>query len=289
MVQRIAELLVSLHMAGNTQYISFLMRFGCATVSTQELASQRSRMEEDREQWSEELKKNRRKYNHLNYFTSKQLLYLRRELGMLKEDPTAHCSADLIALLQSVTPMPTPTGIQQALIKAQRTLHEGEMNSSTPEQAEGEKTKVSLTPDSLTPEQGVIFDKLQEEDFDACLILDALAAIEHDHQDLGRPQLSMEERVHNWCSIHEHEYYHDGESAVPSLKAGGAELVDENNPLVQQLITEGDYSEEIAIKANEMAGDNPEKARDLADFLETYDGDTNQAERSLHKAANSDW
>jgi hypothetical protein len=287
MVQRIAELLVSLHMAGNTQYISFLMRFGCATVSSQELDSQISKMEEDREQWSEELKKNRRQYNYLNYFTSKQLLYLRRELGMLKENPTAHCSADLIALLQSVTQMPTPTGIQQALIKAQRTLHEDEINPFVPEQTEGERRMVLLTPDSLTPEQGVIFDKLQEDDYDACLILDAIAANKDDNADLGRPQQSMEERVRYWCSIHEHEY--DGESAIPSLQAGGVELVDKNNPLVQQIITEGDYSEEIALKAVEMAGDNPEKARDMADFLETYDGDTNRAERLLHMAANSDW
>ena len=111
-------MLITLQQEGNVDYMKWNLEVPCSTDRKviSELQDKPKSMELELERWRDEVKQNRCRFYELNYYTTLQLLTLRRELGKLKEckeEPTI--SADVLALLQSISMEITSTEVVDAL------------------------------------------------------------------------------------------------------------------------------------------------------------------------------
>lgn len=67
------------------------------------LQQQAKEMEEELRIWEDEVQKARKEYYELNYYTTMQLLTLRKELGKLKTSGQSHVNPHVLTLLQSIS------------------------------------------------------------------------------------------------------------------------------------------------------------------------------------------
>ena len=106
-VCRIAEVLISLQQVGNVKYTGWRLYVPCGlhhVVSM--LQVEAKKMEHELINWEEEVIQKRGEFYELNYFTTIQLLTLRRELGVIKSKPhirPADVSPNVLALLESIS------------------------------------------------------------------------------------------------------------------------------------------------------------------------------------------
>jgi hypothetical protein len=106
---RIAEVLIALQQVGNVKYMGWILQVPCmgdlnAIIS--KLQSQAKVMEHELTSWKGEVTQKRGDFYELNYFTTLQLLTLRRELGVIKSQPNsgpADVKPDVLALLESIS------------------------------------------------------------------------------------------------------------------------------------------------------------------------------------------
>ena len=115
---------VSLCKAGEVSHLKWSDQFHCkpALVGEERLADQlnkeSNRMERCLCQWRDEIHAKRMQYYHLNYYTTQQLLLLRKSLaGVRNEGPRACESLPLqvFSLLESVLPGILPSALHAAL------------------------------------------------------------------------------------------------------------------------------------------------------------------------------
>ena len=98
-------MLIDLQRVGHVRYIWWKMGFFCQTLLVKSLQRVAKDMEDELESWNKEVGEAREKFYGLNYFTTCQLLTLRRELGRFKADHSAqaHLARQVIALLESIS------------------------------------------------------------------------------------------------------------------------------------------------------------------------------------------
>ena len=104
---RIAEVLIDLQRVGNVKYTGWRLQVPCdlSTVIPM-LHDQAKVMEQDLANWKEEVAQKRGEFYELNYFTTLQLLTLRRELGVIKSKPNGGpdvVTPGVLALLESIS------------------------------------------------------------------------------------------------------------------------------------------------------------------------------------------
>ena len=134
-VTRIAEVLLALQKAGNVSYSGWQVSFDCATYTVvglgekeelhlqeesaddrvKELHAYSKRMEQDLHQWENEVKELRSRHYELNYYTTLQLLRLRKELGLVQQTPTKLVDPQILALLESISPKVTSDSVQNVI------------------------------------------------------------------------------------------------------------------------------------------------------------------------------
>ena len=139
---RIAEVLLNLQKAGNVTYSGWKMLFDCAIYTItgsgeyeevqlqEESADQRVKqlqayaktMEDDLNSWEKKVKKSRSHHYELNYYTTLQLLRLRKELGLVHQNPTKVVDPQILALLESISPAVTSSNVQGVIGSLQRQL-----------------------------------------------------------------------------------------------------------------------------------------------------------------------
>ena len=122
-VARIAEVLLALRQAGNVAYSERVVTIRCATYTqgasnmtdepqfleeaaaqhVVELNASAKEMENALEEWENEVKKSRCHYYELNYYTTLQLLRLRRELGQMRHNTDKQLDPEILALLHSIS------------------------------------------------------------------------------------------------------------------------------------------------------------------------------------------
>ena len=103
---RIAEVLIKLQQVGNVHYIGWRMDFGCQQPLIEDLQGQAKDMEDELERWNKEVTLARKRFYELNYYTTRQLLVLRGELGRLKVPGQSSKSqqwGQVMALLESIS------------------------------------------------------------------------------------------------------------------------------------------------------------------------------------------
>ena len=103
------------------KYTGWVLQVPCATSRTligelQKLAKQ---MEEELREWKEVVKNRREEFYELNYYTTQQLLKLRKELGGLKgvDQATATVHRNILALLHSISPAVNSSIVSNAVCR----------------------------------------------------------------------------------------------------------------------------------------------------------------------------
>ena len=119
-VCRIAEVLIKLQQAGHVQYIGWRMEFYCQSLIVEDLRDQAKEMEDELERWNKEVVCARERFYELNYYTTRQLLVLRSELGGMKSEQTSqlHPRAQVMALLESISWAIPPCALAGVVQKA---------------------------------------------------------------------------------------------------------------------------------------------------------------------------
>ena len=130
---RIAEVLLASRQAGNVAYSGDVVVINCAMyIANQEEEEQEfqdklaeehiavlnalaKKMEAALEGWENEVKESRRQFYALNYYTTRQLLKIRKELGLLRRSPHRQISPEVLAMLQSISPAVTSENVHSVL------------------------------------------------------------------------------------------------------------------------------------------------------------------------------
>ena len=104
-VCRIAEVLLALQQKGNVKYTRWELNFHCAVDMVDTLQQQAKDMEEELQAWEDQVWQTREQYYELNYYTTLQLLTLRKELGRLKSSGQlcTQISPHVLALLECIS------------------------------------------------------------------------------------------------------------------------------------------------------------------------------------------
>ncbi len=124
---RIAENLIALQQAGNIKYTGWVLQLQCKVNMVPDLQSLAKEMELELCEWIDSVKRARDEFYELNYFTTKQLLILRKELGRFKRNPDPDVChqrpTTVLALLHSISPAidELPEVIQEVVCES---LHE---------------------------------------------------------------------------------------------------------------------------------------------------------------------
>ena len=107
-------MLIELQQDGEDQYMGWEMKVCCrANDIVFRLGKQAKIMERDLRDWRSAIWQQRNNFYHLNYFTTQQLLALRRELGCFKEDRAdSMIKHEIIALLHCVSRDITPQNVK---------------------------------------------------------------------------------------------------------------------------------------------------------------------------------
>ena len=72
-------------------------------------------MEEALREWENEVKESRNRHYELNYYTTLQLLRLRKELGHIRQNPNCLLDPEILILLQSISPEIQPESVYHVI------------------------------------------------------------------------------------------------------------------------------------------------------------------------------
>ena len=135
-------MLLALQQAGNVTYSGWIVTLNCATYKVighgqkqelhlhEETAVQRVEqlrtcakyMEDSLKEWENEVKESRSRHYELNYYTTLQLLKLRKELGLIQHNPGKSIDSEILALLESISPYVSSKSVQGIMTELQSKL-----------------------------------------------------------------------------------------------------------------------------------------------------------------------
>lgn len=167
----IAELLIALQQVGNVQYIGWYITVPCKPEIMPELRKLHNTMNYELQNWREEVREARFHHYELNYFTTPQLLTLRKELGYLKSlnSRSVSISRQVQALLQSIAPVTDVQVLLDSLLMSDEhtslTMQHQQIISGNEKEQESVLEEASECPgdlESLSPAQKCIFDYIMK-------------------------------------------------------------------------------------------------------------------------------
>ena len=112
------------------------MEFYCKTLLVEDLQKQAKRMEDDLDEWNQTVTLARNKFYELNYYTTRQLLILRSELGKIKSlglESRQQYFGQVMTLLESLSCEITPTDLKRVvnLVSFEHDVNERETSPSS--------------------------------------------------------------------------------------------------------------------------------------------------------------
>ena len=131
-VTRIAEVFLNLQQAGNVEHSGSILTLPCAQYDGREqsvfnekvgkqlvelLQDRAKDMEEALKDWEAEIQVARSQYYQLNYYTTLQLLTLRREFGRFKASYSSCVPSNVLSLLHGVSPQITNSTVRDVVLK----------------------------------------------------------------------------------------------------------------------------------------------------------------------------
>lgn len=167
---RIAEALLALQQAGNIAYSGWMMAFDCAAYTVivhgeeeklklrDESASKKvaalfacaKRMEDALKEWEQEITESRSRHYELNYYTALQLLRIRRELSQVRQNQSRYVDAEILALLESISPEVTQEHVNNAVSSLERNTRSLNFTSLAELSSGGEVHTESLRDESTS-------------------------------------------------------------------------------------------------------------------------------------------
>ncbi|XP_019853235.1 PREDICTED: E3 ubiquitin-protein ligase RNF213-like [Amphimedon queenslandica] len=264
-VCHITDVLIQLLQHGHSKYMEWVLRFPCTLPCGHDrdlvdlLTDILNNMTIDLEEWQGEVAEARNQFYCLNYYTTQQLLLLRKELSHFTDhNYCGDLKPDVLALLQSLSkdishqdPHKVVTYIREIFdnwdeenedsLKLDPSIDESYLPDTAPNESREADIIASklhsssvpyypqLTSSDLTQKQSVILDNLvQSFGFSEKLILLAFERV-------AKPDI--EEAVEGWCIEHEEDYVFDEEEIGDVV-----ECPTENNDDIENLLlTPGDY------------------------------------------------
>ena len=251
-----AELLIKLQEAGYVDYTHFRLECGCSQYKKAEFDKMILEMEEALANWQRSVQSHRKKYPHLNYYTSQQLLDLRQEFGKLKKNPDSTASTKLKQLLLSVTPQPDQSKIIMAISNVMEQFSTNDTTSVKPKEKKSIGTlsvTSQLDPSSFNEQQRKIYNTLTKiDEYKVSVVLTAFSELGED---------TDEDALREWCMENESKFEDD--FLPETLHTINEEEIPEDDPLVLELIEDG-YDKRIAIKAVRIAKGDSQRAQEIA-------------------------
>uniref|UniRef100_A0A1X7TWB5 RZ-type domain-containing protein n=1 Tax=Amphimedon queenslandica TaxID=400682 RepID=A0A1X7TWB5_AMPQE len=309
-VCHIAEVLIQLQQYGHSKYLRWVLKLPCnETDLVDKLMNVLKGMINDLDEWKKKVGKAREHFYSLNYYTTQQLLLLRKELSLyVNPDYNSDLRPDVLSLLQCLSRDITQEQVishirdtdgqdeDKEMIPASNLVpqHMEEISSieedngvtpiATIRQSPISAPQPKLGENDLTIKQRMILDNLiMSYGFHNKLILLAF-------ERSAEPEI--EEEVEKWCSQHQDEFdfidegenkesywpleeewdnqeVHVGDSDGRPIE--GRVAVNENHPIVQQLLLAG-YSLEQSYTALDQ---NPSSTQEAMEFIDQLE-ETNQ-------------
>ena len=154
-VCRIAEVLISLQQVGNVKYSGWKLQVPCGLRHIVPMLQDKAKeMEHELFTWEEEVVQKRGDFYGLNYFTTLQLLTLRKELGVIKSKPLSGAgdvTANVLALLESISTRVTAPSVFAAVQHVLSDALREEMASASVPSLQAQKYPSLVTPSSSLP------------------------------------------------------------------------------------------------------------------------------------------
>jgi len=164
LVCRIAKALYELQNVGDTKYISWSLTFTCSEskATAENLRNQAIEMENALSTALHSVHEHRHNFHGLNYFTTQQLLQIRRELGNYKQSKPR--TQQLYSLLMSYSLSITASDIEKVVDEVCTLFSEQEANEEIKEKST--KTQLDAKLDGLknTKDEEIVDTKLSNEE-----------------------------------------------------------------------------------------------------------------------------
>ena len=205
-MRRIADALSALQQHGSGDYIGWEMNCPCNLPNVvDQLQLVASKLENDLKQWKCEIQKQRDKFYELNYYTTQQLLLLRKELGRLQEPRENTVKPEAMALLLSISRDVSGDVMKEYVLNVtQKEQQKALVLASTIAQAEdhvsstGQPTEQSAQPEPVDPTiSAVVIDLLESE-----ATKSSTPRAIHQEDDLGIEQKAILANIRNNFGCH---------------------------------------------------------------------------------------
>ena len=253
-VCRIGDVLLSLQKAGNVKYTGWIVLVPCSASASlnyqlQEIARN---MEGELNKWNDAVIYARHIFYELNYFTTTQILVLRRELGALNS--SAHSGvvpSHVLFLLHSLSSCVNSDNISQtvkAVVEMRSSRVRSPVQQETPstENADespargsldqpvvGSSIKPDLKFDSLTDEQrDIVAYVVQRLHCSKLLVLKAFEEKEKERASQENPEPLSRYKYEEWCSenLHKYDFKDDTSDEEHNIGNSDKEDVDTHRP-----------------------------------------------------------
>ena len=199
---RIAELYLDLQKAGEVTYTDVSLTFRCAVFTANQLGDDDVQFNETKAKvkvitlqdyirdldrqliaWKQNVDNARGKYYELNYFTTIQLLQLRKELGMLTQPNATHIvKPNVLMLLKSISPQVDSRVVVDSMQVATQATQPEPMDYEGEVEAITTATAIATTTDVEVMESSLAFEKQ-----------DPQQSISSPSATLGQPSLMYED------------------------------------------------------------------------------------------------
>lgn len=311
-------MLIQLQQQGHSEYVGWVLKFSCNQPGIiDKLTAALKKMTRDLEEWQKMVDDTRKRFYCLNYYTTQQLLLLRKELCHLIHP--SDMKPDVLTLLMSLSREVTADLVVPLINQVNEendeedewTVHTQDDQSILQKDIKHIRdtrkiVKTAVTPQAklkdhtLTTQQSIILENLVR-CYDKELILLAFENVKNP---------DIEEEVIEWCEENEDkltkeegstdlnidsthqpkcETFHPETGFVEQQSPGSVVIsqsvptvfIDENHPVVKQLLLAG-YKIHLAIEA---ATKYPENAQKAIEHIDQSDG--NKEMKDLLLIANS--
>ena len=290
-------MLIQLQQQGHSEYVGWVIKFSCNHPGIiEELTATLKKMTRDLEEWQKMVDDTRKQFYCLNYYTTQQLLLLRKELChivypfdmkpdvltllmSLSRDVTADL---LVPLINEINEESDEDGEWTVHTQDDQSILQEDIRHIRDTTETAATSQAMLKMNTLTPHQNIILANLASS-YDEKLILLAFGNVKN-------PEI--EEEVMIWCGENEDKitkeegstdlnidsthqpksetFHHETrlveQQSPASVKSQPVPMIsiDENHPVVEQLLLAG-YEPHLAIEAATKYPENVDKAMEHID------------------------
>jgi len=285
-------------------------------VSVEELRDQAASMEEELSNLRKSVNEQRQNFHAFNYFTTQQLLQIRRDLGNLKQDNTTDVTPQLFSLLKSFSWQITTEEIKDkvttvgAVFSKQESIHENEqdytfevleteivehvnidnLEESQPPNSEDDCHKnLNELIENLSKDEEEIFEQLRGYEYSDLV---CYKAVQHAFSlNVNGNNDDLLDAAMDWCFDNANQYNKDVNISPDVNKSiNTAELsqhevkiavppkviYDVKHPVVQELL-KLNFTPELAIKGTKLCNGNFEQASEWCLNAETENDNLQQS------------